>query len=77
MGGRRARADRRTPRTSGQIPAELSYIDHYNKARPDQGLEQYRPNESLDVVPLPIGPVERRDRLGGHIHEYSRGGLTR
>jgi len=53
-----------------QVLAE--YIDHYNNARPHQGLEQRRPNEPLDVVPIPIGPVERRDRLGGLIHEYSR-----
>jgi len=47
------------------------YIDHYNNARPHQGLEQRRPNEPADVIPLPIGAVERRDRLGGLIHEYS------
>jgi len=48
------------------------YIDHYNHARPHQGIEQRRPCEPADVIPLPIGPVERRDRLGGLIHEYSR-----
>jgi len=48
------------------------YIDHYNHARPHQGLEQRRPDEPADVIPPPIGAVERRDRLGGLLHEYSR-----
>ena len=48
----------------------VEFIDHYNHARP--GIEHRRPCEPADVVPLPAGPVERRDRLGGIIHEYSR-----
>ncbi len=47
-----------------------AYIDHYNKARPHQGIEQH--------CPVPIGKarqdglVKRRDVLGGIIHEYDR-----
>ncbi len=48
------------------------FIDHYNHARPHQGLEQRRPCEPANVIPLPTGRVERQDRLGGVIHEYSR-----
>jgi Integrase core domain len=48
------------------------YIDHYNHARPHQGIEQRRPWEPADVIPLPTGRVERRDRLGGVLREYSR-----
>ncbi len=48
------------------------YIDHYNQARPHQGIDQRRPCEPADVIPLPTGRVERRDRLGGILREYSR-----
>jgi putative transposase len=48
------------------------FIEHYHHARPHQGLEQRRPCEPADVVPLPTGRVERRDRLGGLLHEYFR-----
>jgi len=50
----------------------VEFVDHYNQARPHQGIEQRRPCEPAEVVRLPTGPVERRDRLGGIIHEYSR-----
>ena len=48
------------------------FIEHYHHARPHHGLEQRRPCEPADVVPLPTGRVERRDRLGGVLHEYFR-----
>ena len=48
------------------------FIDHYNRARPHRGIDQRRPYEPANVVPLPTGRIERRDRLGGVIHEYSR-----
>src|SRR5262249_39996208 len=41
------------------------YIDHYNQARQHQGIEQRRPCEPADAIPLPTGRVQRRDRLGG------------
>ena len=48
-----------------------TYVDYYNHARPHQGLDQECP------VPLVRntareGPVERRDILGGVLHDYSR-----
>ncbi len=49
------------------------YIDHYNYARPHQGIDQRRPSQPANVIPLPTGRVERRDRLGGVLREYSRG----
>jgi len=45
------------------------FVDHYHVARPHQGLEQLPP------TPRPVsraGPVMRRDRLGGLLHEYER-----
>ena len=48
------------------------FIDHYHHARPHQGLGQRRPCEPAEVIPLPTGRVERRDRLGGVLHEYFR-----
>ena len=48
------------------------FFDHYNHARPHQGIDQRRPCEPADVIPLPTGPIGRRDRLGGLLHEYSR-----
>jgi len=48
------------------------FLDHYHRARPHQGLGQRLPWPPADLIPLPIGPVERRDRLGGLLHEYLR-----
>ena len=48
------------------------FIDHYNHARPHQGIGQRRPCGPADVLPLPTERVERRYRLGGVLHEYSR-----
>jgi putative transposase len=48
------------------------FVDHYNHARPHQGIEQRRPIEPANVVSLLTGPIERRDRLGGLLHEYRR-----
>ncbi len=53
-----------------QVLAE--FIDHYLHARPHQGIDQRRPCEPTDVIPLPAGPIERSDRLGGVLHEYGR-----
>jgi len=47
-----------------------AYVDYYNRARPHQGIGQQCP------VPLENaardGPVERRDILGGVLHDYYR-----
>ena len=47
------------------------YVGYYNQARPHQGIDQQCP------VPLPrstagAGPIERRDILGGVLHDYYR-----
>ncbi len=48
-----------------------AYVDYYNHARPHQGIDQQCP------VPLVRstardGPIERRDILGGVLHDYYR-----
>jgi putative transposase len=46
------------------------YVAFYNRARPHQGIEQRCPV----ALPPPVrdGPVRRRDRLGGLLHDYYR-----
>ena len=46
------------------------FIEHYHEARRHQGLGQRRPCEPAEVNSRTYGPVERRDRLGGLLHEY-------
>ncbi len=48
----------------------IEYIAHYNEARPHQGIEQRCPIP-IDSA-LRTGAVQRRDVLGGIIHEYHR-----
>ncbi len=47
------------------------FVEHYQEARPHQGLGQQTPSGG-PPVPVPGGRVVRRDRLGGLIHEYER-----
>jgi putative transposase len=47
-----------------------SYVAHYNRARPHQGLGQQTPIPSARGAGC--GSVRRRDVLGGLIHEYDR-----
>ena len=49
------------------------FIEHYHEQRPHQGLEQRvpRPREPMGAI-AEGGPVLRRDRLGGLLHEYFR-----
>jgi putative transposase len=52
-----------------------TYVEHYNGHRPHQALG-LAPPEGRAVLRLPTGPqrscAQRRDRLGGLIHEYSQ-----
>jgi putative transposase len=49
------------------------FIDHYQLARPHQGLAQHTPCPSAEqIVVADTGRVVRSDRLGGLIHEYRR-----
>jgi putative transposase len=52
------------------------YVRHYNDQRPHRGL-QLRPPSSSDIGPTPTPAVlavadcvQRRDLLGGLVHEY-------
>ena len=47
------------------------YLSHYHSERNHQGLDN-RLIESLPIDPLPEGPVQRRDRLGGMLSYYYR-----
>ena len=46
------------------------YVDYYNNARPHQGIDQQTP--ILQLHRSPDGPIQRRDVLGGIIHDYYR-----
>jgi putative transposase len=49
-----------------------NYTAHYNRERPHRGLALLTP-DSTNNRPRPShGDIERRDRLGGLIHEYHR-----
>jgi putative transposase len=51
------------------------FVDHYNGHRPHRALNLAAPDRgrpTLGLVTTPAGPaVQRRDRLGGLIHEYN------
>jgi transposase InsO family protein len=49
------------------------FVDHYNSHRPHRSLNLAPPDppRKLPVVCQPTAGVERRDRLGGLVHEYS------
>ena len=51
------------------------YVDHYNTHRPHRALELTppMPGRRLHLVgSQPAPQIQRRDRLGGLIHEYAR-----
>jgi transposase InsO family protein len=47
------------------------YIQHYNRERPHRGLA-LEPPEAPQLKSPRGGAVQRRDRLGGLLHEYYR-----
>jgi putative transposase len=48
------------------------YVDHYNIHRPHRALKLQSPQPREPTPTATIGEIERRDRLGGLIHEYYR-----
>jgi putative transposase len=46
-------------------------VQHYNRERPHRGLALQVP-EAPQLESPPGGDVQRRDRLGGLLHEYYR-----
>ena len=49
------------------------FVDHYNRHRPHRSLDLKPPDPAarkLRVLHSPTALVERRDRLGGLLHEY-------
>jgi len=50
-----------------------AFVHHYNTHRPHRGLNLRPPQPALPVnaaVTALHGDVQRRDRLGGLVHEY-------
>jgi putative transposase len=50
------------------------FLDHYNTHRPHRSLDLKAPDPATRKLPVlhpPPAVIERRDRLGGLIHEYS------
>ena len=41
------------------------FVEHYQEARPHQGLDQRTPSGQPAVTPLAVGRIVRQDRLGG------------
>jgi putative transposase len=48
------------------------YVDHYNVHRPHRALKLQSPQPREPPPAATIAEIERRDRLGGLIHEYHR-----
>ncbi len=47
------------------------YVDHYNTQRPHRALGRRPPDAILpSAPPPPMAAIQRRDRLGGLLHEY-------
>jgi putative transposase len=50
------------------------YADHFNRHRPHRSLDLRAPTDDPNVIPLPVGRIERHQVLGGLINEYDRAG---
>jgi hypothetical protein len=53
------------------------YTHHYNRQRPHRALALRPPNPATDALLPASGQIQRRDRLGGLIHEYYRAAARR
>ena len=49
-----------------------TYVDHYNRERPHRALRLRPPERDERHDRSAVGDIQRRDRLGGLIHEYYR-----
>ena len=47
-----------------------TYVVHYNCERPHRGLALHPPESATTIRPPNLGRIQRRDLLGGLIHEY-------
>jgi putative transposase len=62
----------RSPATNADRVLQ-TYADHYNRLRPHRGLGLSAPLPETDnPTPVQAREVQRRDVLGGLIHEYHR-----
>ena len=46
------------------------YTTHYNRERPHRALALHPPDSATTIPRVNLGTIERRDLLGGLIHEY-------
>ena len=53
------------------------HIDHNNTERPHRALGRQPPIALQPPTPPPQATIQRRDRLGGLLHEYPRRGMTK
>jgi putative transposase len=49
-----------------------TYTSHYNRERPHRALALHPPESATAIDRPGVGTVDRRDLLGGLIHEYHR-----
>jgi putative transposase len=49
-----------------------AYVAHYNRERPHRALALHPPEPATPILRQNTGRIERRDLLGGLIHEYHR-----
>ncbi len=71
--GRRAKSVWTNSSSSGRAIFTVlltAYVAYYNQARPHQGIDQRCPIPVASTASA--GPVERRDLLGGVLHDYER-----
>jgi transposase InsO family protein len=51
--------------------ALAEFVEHYHEERPHQGIGNVIPKPSASMIPR-VGPVVRRERLGGLLSYYHR-----
>jgi putative transposase len=49
-----------------------AYTAHYNRERPHRALALHPPEPATPILRPTVGTIDRRDLLGGLIHEYHR-----
>ncbi len=61
-----------TPIRAPRANAYRIYTAHYNRERPHRALSLRPPESAAAIRPTNVATIERRDLLGGLIHEYHK-----